>query len=131
MDQSRSNKGVDIFLLFDNVLPTSEYLKLGDIFFLTNKISIILYGIASIALYKLFQDSIPLKSFLLVKFHLTMLELLITKFLIATSFALSLTLVLNNSLHSYKITPDTINKKSFWFALAILISYTADYFTTT
>lgn len=97
---------------------------------LINKFSILLYGVASIALFKFFQDSILLNLWLLKTLHLTSLELSITKTVIGIVFAISLVNVLNNSLQGNKISPGTINLRSTWFALAILASYTAAYYLT-
>ncbi|CAI2536833.1 CAAX amino terminal protease self- immunity [Serratia ficaria] len=97
---------------------------------LINKFSIVLYGVATIALFKLFQDSILLNLRLLNMFHLTLLELFITKTTIALLFALSLSQILNNSLTVHKISPGSINKKSIWFILPVLISYTTAYYLT-
>lgn len=97
---------------------------------LINKFSIILYGVATIALFKLFQDSILLNLRLLSTFHLTLLELFITKSMIALLFVLSLTQILNNSLPAHKISPGSINKQSIWFVLPVLITYTAAYYLT-
>ncbi|MBU3895670.1 CPBP family intramembrane metalloprotease [Serratia rubidaea] len=97
---------------------------------LINKFSILLYGVASIALFKFFQDSILLNLWLLKTLHLTFLELSITKTVIGIVFSISLVNVLNNSLQGNKISPGTINLRSTWFALAILVSYTAAYYLT-
>lgn len=97
---------------------------------LINKFSILLYGVASIALFKFFQDSILLNLWLLKTLHLTFLELSITKTVIGIVFAISLVNVLNNSLQDNKISPGTINLRSTWFALAILASYIAGYYLT-
>ncbi|MGS0559494.1 CPBP family intramembrane glutamic endopeptidase [Escherichia sp. MAL-1] len=97
---------------------------------LINKFSILLYGVASIALFKFFQDSILLNLWLLKTLHLTFLELSITKTVIGIVFSISLVNVLNNSLQGNKISPGTINLRSTWFALAILASYTAAYYLT-
>ncbi|EIX9082185.1 CPBP family intramembrane metalloprotease [Klebsiella aerogenes] len=103
---------------------------MSDMISLINKFSILLYGVASIALFKFFQDSILLNLWLLKTLHLTFLELSITKTVIGIVFAISLVNVLNNSLQDNKISPGTINLRSTWFALAILASYIAGYYLT-
>lgn len=97
---------------------------------LINKFSILLYGVASIALFKFFQDSILLNLWLLKTFDLTFLGLSITKTVIGIVFALSFVHVLNNSLQDNRILPGIINLRSAWFALAILASYTTAYYLT-
>ncbi len=97
---------------------------------LINKFSILLYGVASIALFKFFQDSILLNLWLLKTFDLTFLGLSITKTVIGIVFSLSFVHVLNNSLQDNRIFPGIINLRSAWFALAILASYTAAYYLT-
>lgn len=95
-----------------------------------NKFSILLYGVASIALFKLFQDSILLNLWLLRTLHLTFLGLSITKTVIGIVFSISLVNILNHSLQGNKISLGKINLRSTWFALAILASYTAAYYLT-
>lgn len=97
---------------------------------LINKFSILLYGVASIALFKFFQDSILLNLWLLKTFDLTFLGLSITKTVIGMVFALSFVHVLNNSLQDNRILPGIINLRSAWFVLAILASYTTAYYLT-